>query len=69
MTARYNIFKDNTPCTEPSENGLTIGTAQTQADSKLGAPPMMRKHYPNSVVNEPNMVRGHDVSGGRKDGY
>lgn len=69
MTARYNIFKDNTRCTEPATNGLTVATAMVPAESKMAPLPMQDKTYPNSVVNCANVVRGHDILGGSKNEY
>lgn len=69
MTARFSIFKDNTKCTEPATNGVTVAPAMVQAESRLGTLPLADKHYPNSVVNEASVRRGHDIQGGRSDGY
>lgn len=68
MTARYNIFKDTTPLTEPAVNKLSVKIAQSPQEDRLRLLPNDKDRYHHAVDNLSNVRRGHDVSGDHKDG-
>lgn len=67
MTAGYNVFKDNSPSDKPDVHGVAVSAANLGTEHDIS---YMRAdgRFANSTANVPNVVRGHHVNGGSKDG-